>query len=132
MYYISRIWEDKRMDKKTLSDLDIKGKKVFCRVDFKVPMENGTVTDDTRIKAALPTINYLSEQGAIVILESYLRRQKGEVVDELRLDPVADCHSDLNGKTVIKKDTVYGEEVNKALSEMTNGDILLIENVRFE
>jgi len=120
------------MDKKTLSDLDIKGKKVFCRVDFNVPMENGTVTDDTRIKAALPTINYLSEQGAIVILASHLGRPKGEVVDELRLDPVADRLSDLIGKTVIKTDTVYGEEVNKALSEMTNGDILLIENVRFE
>ena len=132
MYYISRIWEDKRMDKKTLSDLDVKGKKVFCRVDFNVPMENGTVTDDTRIKAALPTINYLSEQGAIVILASHLGRPKGEVVDELRLDPVADRLSDLIGKTVIKTDTVYGEEVDKALSGMSNGDILLIENVRFE
>src|SRR5690625_987533 len=132
MYYISRIWEDKRMDKKTLSDLDVKGKKVFCRVDFNVTMENGTVTDDTRIKAALPTINYLSEQGAIVILASHLGRPKGEVVDELRLDPVAKRLSDLIGKSVLKTDSVYGKEVDEAIAQLNEGELLLIENVRFE
>ncbi|WP_099159932.1 phosphoglycerate kinase [Virgibacillus ndiopensis] len=120
------------MNKKTLKDLDVKGKKVFCRVDFNVPMKDGEVTDDTRIKAALPTINYLSEQGAIVILASHLGRPKGEVVEALRLDPVAKRLSDLIGKDVVKTDAVHGKEVNEALSQISDGDILLIENVRFE
>ncbi|WP_404454174.1 phosphoglycerate kinase [Virgibacillus necropolis] len=120
------------MDKKTLKDLELKGKKVFCRVDFNVPMSNGEVTDDTRIKAALPTIDYLTEQGAIVILASHLGRPKGEVVEELRLDPVAKRLSDLLGKDVTKTDAVHGKEVNEALSRLGDGDILLIENVRFE
>lgn len=120
------------MNKKTLQDLDVKGKKVFCRVDFNVPMKDGEVTDDTRIKAALPTVSYLSEQGAIVILASHLGRPKGQVVEDLRLDPVAKRLSDLIGKDVIKTDAVYGKEVNEALSQISDGDILLIENVRFE
>ncbi|GAB3057347.1 phosphoglycerate kinase [Virgibacillus ainsalahensis] len=120
------------MNKKTLQDLEVKGKKVFCRVDFNVPMKNGEVTDDTRIKAALPTISYLSEQGAIVILASHLGRPKGQVVEELRLDPVAKRLSDLIGKEVVKTDAVYGKEVNEALSQRNDGEILLIENVRFE
>src|SRR5699024_8144824 len=101
--------------KKAIKDLDVKGKKVFCRVDFNVPMDNKEVTDDTRIKAALPTINYLTNQGAIVILASHLGRPKGEAVDELRLDPVAERLSDLTGKDVRKTDSVYGEEVEKAI-----------------
>lgn len=120
------------MNKKTLQDLDVKGKKAFCRVDFNVPMQDGKITDDTRIKAALKTINYLSDQGAIVILASHLGRPKGQVVEELRLDPVADRLSDLTGKEIVKTDAVYGKEVNEAISQLGNGDILLIENVRFE
>jgi phosphoglycerate kinase len=120
------------MNKKTLQDIDVKGKKVFCRVDFNVPMKDGEVTDDTRIKAALPTIEYLSEQGATVILASHLGRPKGEAVEELRLDPVAKRLSDLLGKEVVKTDEVYGSEVNEALSRLSDGDILLLENVRFE
>src|SRR5690625_6768122 len=120
------------MNKKTLHDIDVKDKKVFCRVDFNVPMNNGEVTDDTRIKAALPTINCLSEQGAIVILASHLGRPKGEVVEELRLDPVAKRLSDLSGKEVLKADSVYGPEVDEAIGKMNPGDILLLENVRFE
>lgn len=120
------------MNKKTLKDLELKGKKVFCRVDFNVPMSNGEVTDDTRIKAAIPTIDYLTENGAIVILASHLGRPKGEVVEELRLDPVAKRLSDLLGKEVTKTDEVYGKEVNEALSRLSDGDVLLIENVRFE
>lgn len=120
------------MNKKTLKDIDVKGKKVFCRVDFNVPMQNGEVTDDTRIKAALPTINYLVDQGAIVILASHLGRPKGEVVEELRLDPVAKRLSDLSGKEVLKADSVYGPEVDEAIGKMNPGDILLLENVRFE
>lgn len=120
------------MNKKTLHDFQLKGKKVFCRVDFNVPMENNEITDDTRINAALPTINYLSEQGAIIILASHLGRPGGKVVEELRLDPVAKQLSNLTGKEILKTDTVYGEEVDKAISKLNNGDILLIENVRFE
>ncbi|TLS35371.1 phosphoglycerate kinase [Pseudalkalibacillus caeni] len=120
------------MNKKTIRDFDLKGKKVFCRVDFNVPMKDGNVTDDTRIRAALPTIQYLSEQGAKVILASHLGRPKGQAVEELRLDPVAKRLSDLSGKTVVKTDEVYGPEVNEAISGLEEGDLLLIENVRFE
>lgn len=120
------------MNKKTLHDFDVEGKKVFCRVDFNVPMKDDTVTDDTRIRAALPTIEHLSENGAIVILASHLGRPKGEVVEELRLDPVAERLSDLLAKDVVKTDAVYGKEVNEALSQVSNGDIVLIENVRFD
>ncbi|GAA0446484.1 MAG: phosphoglycerate kinase [Bacillota bacterium] len=120
------------MNKKSLTDLELKGKRVFCRVDFNVPMKDGKVTDDTRIRAALPTIEYLSKQGAITILASHLGRPKGEVVEELRLDPVADRLSDLIGKEIVKTDAVYGDEVNEAVSQVSDGDIVLIENVRFE
>ncbi len=120
-----------KLNKLTIKDLDVKGKKVFCRVDFNVPMSEGVVTDDTRIKAALPTIQYLVEKGAKVILSSHLGRPKGEVVEELRLDPVAKRLSELLGQTVTKTDEVYGAEVDKAVSEMTDGDVVLIENVRF-
>lgn len=120
------------MNKLTVKDLDLKGKKVFCRVDFNVPMKNGEVTDDTRIKAALPTITYLSEQGAKVILASHLGRPKGQAVDELRLDPVAKRLSGLIGKEVVKTDSVFGPEVDEAISGLNDGDLLLLENVRFE
>ncbi|MFP7479128.1 phosphoglycerate kinase [Terribacillus saccharophilus] len=120
------------MNKKSIRDIDVAGKKVFCRVDFNVPMENGTVTDDTRIKAALPTIKHLTEQGAKVILASHLGRPKGEVKDDLRLDPVAQRLSDLLDKEVAKVDQVHGEEVNQAVAELADGEVLLIENVRFE
>ncbi|WP_036782782.1 phosphoglycerate kinase [Pontibacillus chungwhensis] len=118
-------------EKKTIQDVEVKGQKVFCRVDFNVPMQDGEVTDDTRIRAALPTIQHLTEQGAKVILASHLGRPKGEAVDELRLDPVAKRLSDLLGQTVTKTDEAYGSEVDKAISEMENSDVLLLENVRF-
>src|SRR5699024_6590110 len=120
------------MNKKTLHDLDVKDKNVFCRVDFNVPMNDGIVTDDTRIRAALPTIEQPSQNGATVSLASQLGRPKGEVVDNLRLDPVAERLSELLGKEVVKTDAVYGKEVNEALSQVSDGDIVLIENVRFE
>ncbi|MEN2768497.1 phosphoglycerate kinase [Ornithinibacillus xuwenensis] len=120
------------MNKKTIKDLSLQGKKVFCRVDFNVPMKDGEVTDDTRIRAALPTIAYLSEQGAKVILASHLGRPKGQAVEELRLDPVAKRLSDLIGKEVVKTDAVYGTEVEEAIDQLADGDLLLIENVRFE
>ncbi|SES69546.1 phosphoglycerate kinase [Salinibacillus kushneri] len=120
------------MKKQTIRDVDVKGKKVFCRVDFNVPMDNGEITDETRIKAALPTIDFLVGNGAKVILASHLGRPKGGVVDELRLDAVAQTLSDRLNKPVTKTDQVYGEEVNQAISEMENGDVVLLENVRFE
>ncbi|MFD2922639.1 phosphoglycerate kinase [Halobacillus naozhouensis] len=119
------------MNKQTIRDVDVRGKTVFCRVDFNVPMSGGEVTDDTRIKAALPTIKHLSGNGAKVVLASHLGRPKGEVVEELRLDSVAKRLSELIGQTITKTDGVVGEEVNTALSETQGGDILLIENVRF-
>ncbi|WP_164219560.1 phosphoglycerate kinase [Virgibacillus sp. YIM 98842] len=120
------------MNKKTVNDLDVRGKKVFCRVDFNVPLKDGEITDDTRIRAALPTIIHLIKQGAIVILASHLGRPKGKVVEDLRMDPVAKRLSDLLQKEVVKTDSVFGSEVNEALSELQNGEVLLLENVRFE
>ncbi|MCM3718248.1 phosphoglycerate kinase [Fictibacillus phosphorivorans] len=119
------------MNKKSVRDIDFKGKVVFCRVDFNVPMEDGKITDETRINAALPTIKYLTEQGAKVLLASHLGRPKGQVVEELRLDPVAQRLSDLLGKEVLKTDEAYGEEVEKALADLEEGGVILLENVRF-
>ncbi|WP_085521348.1 phosphoglycerate kinase [Tuberibacillus sp. Marseille-P3662] len=119
------------MNKKTMRDIDLTDQTVFCRVDFNVPLEDGVITDDTRIRAAVPTIQYMVEQGAKIILASHLGRPNGEVVDELRLDPVAKRLSDLLGESVYKTDEVIGEEVDKAVSNLESGDVLLIENVRF-
>ncbi|MBM7648737.1 phosphoglycerate kinase [Bacillus ectoiniformans] len=119
------------MNKKTIKDIDVKGKRVFCRVDFNVPMKDGKVTDDTRIRAALPTIQYLSEQGAKVILASHLGRPKGEVKEELRLTAAAGRLSELFGKEVKKTDEAYGESVKAEIEKMNDGDVLLLENVRF-
>ncbi|KZE64388.1 phosphoglycerate kinase [Fictibacillus phosphorivorans] len=119
------------MNKKSVRDIDLKGKVVFCRVDFNVPMKDGNITDETRINAALPTIKYLTEQGAKVLLASHLGRPKGQVVEELRLDPVAQRLSDLLGKEVVKTDEAYGEEVEKAVANLPEGGVILLENVRF-
>jgi phosphoglycerate kinase len=119
------------MNKKTVKDVDVKGKRVFCRVDFNVPMQEGKVTDDTRIRAALPTIQYLTEQGAKVILASHLGRPKGKVNEEMRLTPVAARLSELLGKDVKKTDEAYGEIVQANIADMKEGDVLLLENVRF-
>ncbi|EHL78642.1 phosphoglycerate kinase [Bacillus smithii] len=119
------------MNKKTIKDVDVKGKRVFCRVDFNVPMKDGNVTDDTRIRAALPTIQYLSENGAKVILASHLGRPKGQVVEEMRLTPVAKRLSVLLHKDVRKTNESYGDEVKAEIAKMEDGDILLLENVRF-
>lgn len=119
------------MNKKSVRDIDLKGKVVFCRVDFNVPMKDGNITDETRINAALPTIKYLTEQGAKVLLASHLGRPKGQVVEELRLTPVAERLSDLLGKEVVKTDEAYGEEVEKAVANLPEGGVILLENVRF-
>ncbi|MEK1829714.1 phosphoglycerate kinase [Priestia megaterium] len=114
-----------------MKDIDVKGKRVFCRVDFNVPMKDGKVTDETRIRAAIPTIQYLVEQGAKVILASHLGRPKGEVVEELRLNAVAERLQALLGKDVAKADEAFGEEVKKTIDGMSEGDVLVLENVRF-
>ena len=119
------------MNKKSLRDIDVKGKRVFCRVDFNVPMANGEVTDETRIRAALPTIQYLVENGAKVILASHLGRPKGQVNEEMRLNAVAKRLRERLGKNVIKTDEAYGPKVQEEISKMNEGDVLLLENVRF-
>lgn len=119
------------MNKKTIKDIDLNGKKVFCRVDFNVPLQNGNVTDDTRIRAALPTIQYLIDQGAKVILASHLGRPKGQVVEELRLTPVAKRLSELLKKDIRKSNEAYGEIAQAEIDKLENGDVLLLENVRF-
>ena len=119
------------MNKKTLKDVDVKGKRVFCRVDFNVPMQDGKITDETRIRAALPTINYLVEQGAKVILASHFGRPKGKVVEEMRLTPIADRLREILGKNVQKTDEAYGDSVKQKIEAMSEGDVLLLENVRF-
>lgn len=120
------------MNKKTLEDVQLEGKKVLCRVDLNVPMQDGEVTDDTRLRAVVPTLQYLVESGAKIILVSHLGRPKGEVVEELRLDPVAKRLGEILHKAVQKVDEVYGENVNKTIATLQDGEILLLENVRFE
>ncbi|GGD98994.1 phosphoglycerate kinase [Paenibacillus nasutitermitis] len=120
------------MNKKSVRDVEVAGKRVFVRVDFNVPLENGAITDDKRIRETLPTINYLVEKGAKVILASHLGRPKGQVVEELRLTPAAERLSELLGKKVLKADEVIGDAVKSQISDMQDGDVLLLENVRFE
>lgn len=119
------------MNKKSVRDIELSGKKVFVRVDFNVPVENGKITDDKRIRETLPTINYLIEQGAKIILASHFGRPKGQVVEEMRLTPVAARLSDLLNKPVQKVDEAIGENVKAEVAKLNNGDVLLLENVRF-
>lgn len=120
------------MNKKTVKDFDLKGKRVFVRVDFNVPLdENGNITDDTRIRAALPTINYLVENQAKVILASHLGRPKGKFNLKYSLSPVAMRLSQLLNKEVIFAEDCIGEKVENLVSNMNPGDVLLLENLRF-
>ncbi|MEN3184607.1 MAG: phosphoglycerate kinase [Atribacterota bacterium] len=123
------------MHKKTVRDIpegELKGKRVLVRVDFNVPLdENRNITDDTRIVESLPTIRYLVERGARVILVSHLGRPKGKPKDELRLDPVAKRLEELLGRKVVKVNDCIGEEVKQAVAQLQDGDVLLLENIRF-
>lgn len=114
-----------------MKDIDVKGKRVFVRVDFNVPMEEGHITDDTRIRAALPTIQYLVDAGAKVILASHLGRPKGEVNEDMRLTAVGTRLAELIERPVTKLDESIGETVEAAIAEMQEGKIVLLENVRF-
>ncbi|MEG4071634.1 phosphoglycerate kinase [Microcoleus sp. Pol14C2] len=121
------------MTKKTVANLsasDLSGKRVLVRADFNVPLDNGNITDDTRIRAALPTIQDLASKGAKVILCSHFGRPKG-VTEKLRLTPVAVRLSELLGKEVKKTDDCIGDEVAATVAAMQDGDVLLLENVRF-
>lgn len=119
------------MAKATIKDVDVRDKRCFVRVDFNVPMKDGRITDDSRIRAAIPTIEYLMSHGAKVILASHLGRPKGQVVSELRLDPVALRLGELLGTKVIKLNDCVGPEVSAYVSGMSPGSVVLLENVRF-
>ena len=118
-------------NKKTVEDLDLQGKKVLVRVDFNVPIKDGTVGDDTRIRAALPTIEYLLEHGAAVILCSHLGRPKGKVQPEFSLRPVADHLSKLIDKPVDFSEECIGPVAEHAAEALKPGDVLVLENTRF-
>jgi len=119
------------MNKKTIRDVDVQGKRVLVRVDFNVPLDQGRVSDDTRIRAALPTIRYLLDRDAAVILCSHLGRPNGKVVDSLRMDPVAQRLSELLDRPVKKLDDCIGPEVEAAAQTAQPGDLILLENTRF-
>jgi len=121
------------MNKKSVKDIEWSGKKALVRCDFNVPLDaEANITDDRRIRAALPTIQYLMGQGAVVILCSHLGRPKGQVKDELRLDPVAKRLEELLGVKLLKMNEVVGPAVTAAVDEAQAGDVILLENTRFE
>jgi len=114
-----------------IQDADVEGKTVLVRVDYNVPLKGGSISDDRRIQASLPTIRWLLEHNAKVVLISHLGRPEGKVVEELRLDPVAGCLESLLGRSISKLDDCVGDAVLKAISEAENANVLLLENVRF-
>jgi phosphoglycerate kinase len=118
--------------KLSISDLDLGGKRVFIRVDFNVPIKNGVIGDDTRIKASLPTIKYALDKGATVILASHLGRPKGKVAPEFSLQPIVGRLSELLGRKVAFATDCIGEPAQKAVAEAQKGDkVVLLENLRF-
>lgn len=120
------------LNKKTIEDIEVKGKKVLVRCDFNVPLNDGKITNDKRIVASLPTIQYLLKNDAKVILCSHLGRPKGEVVPEFSLKPVAARLSELLDIEVKMADDVVGESANKLAADLKEGEVLLLENVRYE
>jgi len=120
------------MNKSSVRDVEVEGKRVLLRVDFNIPLdETGEITDDSRIQATLPTIKYLTEHGARVILISHLGRPEGKVVNQLRLTTVAQRLSQILTRTVTTTPDCVGPDAEKAAEELNNGDVLLLENVRF-
>ena len=119
------------MELQTIEDKDYKGKRVFLRVDFNVPIENGVITDDTRITAALPTINYLLDRGASLVIASHLGRPKGKTVPEMSLKPVRERLATLLGKDVIFSEDCIGPDAEKKASGLKAGQVLMLENLRF-
>lgn len=119
------------INKKSVRDINIKGKRVVMRVDFNVPLKNGVVTDDTRISAAIPTIKYILEQGASLVLLSHLGRPDGEKKLEFSLKPTADKLAQLLGKKVVMANDCIGDEVVKMSKELKAGEVMVCENTRF-
>lgn len=121
------------LNKKTIEDIDVCGKKVLVRCDFNVPLQDGVITDENRLNGALPTIQYLISKGAKVILCSHLGKPKGEAKPELSLAPVAKRLSEMLGKEVVfaADDNVVGENAKKATEKMESGDVVLLENTRY-
>ncbi|HTX68873.1 MAG TPA: triose-phosphate isomerase, partial [Thermoleophilia bacterium] len=117
--------------KRSLTDYPVAGKRVLVRVDFNVPLEGGRVVDDTRIRAALPTIQYLLDQGCSIVLMSHLGRPKGQVVDDLRMAPVAARLAELLGRPVATTDDCVGPAAARAAAALKPGEVLLLENLRF-
>lgn len=120
------------MTRRSITDADVRGQRVLCRVDFNVPLRDGEIQDDSRIRATVPTIEWLTSHGARVILCSHLGRPKGKVVDDLRLKPVADRLADLLDSPVTALDAITGPAVTSAVGGMTDGDVVLLENLRFD
>ncbi len=120
------------MTRRSMTGIDVRGQRVLCRVDFNVPMRDGQIEDDTRIRAALPTIDWLVTHGARLILCSHLGRPKGQVVEALRLKPVADRLAELTGGSVLSLAGITGAEVSAAVDSMNDGDVVLLENLRFD
>ena len=119
------------LDKMTVRDVDVAGKRVLVRVDFNVPLQEGSVVDDTRVRASLPTIRYLADHGARVILISHLGRPKGEPDPQFSLRPVRRVLQKLVGRNVVFVDQTVGQEALEAVDRMVDGEILMLENVRF-
>lgn len=119
------------MDERTLRDIEVRDRRVLVRVDFNVPLGVGRVSDDRRILESLPTLGYLLEGGAKVILMSHLGRPRGRVVEDLRLDPVAARLAELLESPVTKLDDCIGDEVRQAVEDMASGEVILLENTRF-
>ncbi|MBN1486334.1 MAG: phosphoglycerate kinase [Anaerolineae bacterium] len=119
------------MNKKTVRDVDLKGKRVLMRADFNVPLKEGAITDDTRIRAALPTIEYILEQGASLILMSHLGRPKGQKLPELSLKPVAEHLGKLLEQPVKMAPDTVGDEVQAMAEALQPGEVLMLENTRF-
>ncbi|MBE0475947.1 MAG: phosphoglycerate kinase [Coriobacteriia bacterium] len=117
--------------KRTIRDVDVRGKRALVRVDFNVPLSEGTVTDDTRVRAALPTIRFLIDHGARVVLMSHLGRPKGEPDPRYSLRPVRRVLQRLLGRNVVFIDQTVGPEAEEAVSRMVDGEVLMLENVRF-
>jgi phosphoglycerate kinase len=119
-------------DKKTVKDADVRGKRVLVRVDFNVPLSDGVVTDDTRVRAALPTLRYLVDHGARVIVMSHLGRPSGAPDPKYTLRPVRRVLQRLLGRNVVFVDDIVGREAHEAVGRMVDGEVLMLENVRFD